>query len=261
MTTVVKLEGLVVRYENRFALQGVDLSFESGHIHTLLGPNGSGKTTIFKAVLGAVASEGAICRQPSSLRIGHLIEYPAFYAKLTLYESLQLFASYFNANQARVVELLSVVGLALQQDQRFSSTSLGMRQRLGIARALLGDPHVLLLDEPTNGLDPLGARQFRDLLLQIRNEQGAAIVVASHNLAEVSEISDDITFLRQGRVVFQTAQTDPFVVECAQGDLYDVELTSGTYRIRPQDTDTALTTTEALSLEDVYALLMEGEEQ
>lgn len=260
MKTVVQLNALAVRYADHFAVKGVDLSFEAGHIQALLGPNGSGKTTIFKAVLGAVAGEGTIRCQPESLRIGHLIEYPAFYSKLTVYENLQLFASYLDVNQARIAGLLRLVGLEQQQEKRFSNTSLGMRQRLGIARALLGDPHLLLLDEPTNGLDPLGARQFRELLLQIRDERGVAIVVASHNLSEVSAIADDITFLRQGRVVFQTSHTGPFDVDRANDDHYDIETASGRYRIRPQDNNTAVPH-ETLSLEDLYALLMEGEDK
>ena len=96
-----------------------------------------------------------------------------------MYENLQLFASYLDVNHARIAGLLHLVGLEQQREKRFSNTPLGMRQRLGIARALLGDPHLLLLDEPTNGLDPLGTRQFRELLLQIRDERGGCSAVAA----------------------------------------------------------------------------------
>lgn len=201
MTTVVDIEGLSVRFGHSMALNSVNLSFEQGSIHALLGPNGAGKTTIFKAILGAIEHTGRIRTDPAPMRVGHLIEYPAFYARLTLLENLQLHANYLGVSHARLPELLELVGLGTQGNLPCSQTSLGMRQRLGIARALVGDPQLLLLDEPTNGLDPLGIRDCRVLLSRVRDEQDMAVVVSSHNLTEVAALADRLTFLKEGRVV------------------------------------------------------------
>lgn len=213
----MEVEGLTVDFGGTVALRGVNLTFDGRSIHALLGPNGAGKTTIFKTILGAVDHEGTIRTAPDSLRVGHLIEYPAFYARLTLLENMQLHADYLGVPHDDLHALLALVGLEVHKDLPSSQTSLGMRQRLGIARSLVGDPQLLLLDEPTNGLDPMGIRDCRNLLRRVRDERGVAVVVSSHNLTEVAALADRLTFLKQGRVVHSIARSQE-----SQQDLEDL---------------------------------------
>lgn len=217
MSPVVVLEDLSVRLGGAWALRDAELSFARGSIHVLLGPNGAGKTTLFKAILGALEHTGSIRTDPRPLRIGHLIEYPAFYARLTVLENLQLHADYLEVSHDDLPELLGLVGLEARQDLPCSQTSLGMRQRLGIARSLIGDPHLLLLDEPTNGLDPMGIRDCRELLRRVRDERDVAVVVSSHNLSEAAALADQLSFLRAGRIIHSVSSAQQ-----SQQDLEDL---------------------------------------
>lgn len=207
MKVAARIEGLNVKLGGASVIEGVDVSFRYGEIHALLGPNGAGKTTIFKAILGAVRYTGRIDTEPEALRIGHLIEYPAFYSRLSLIENLRLHADYLRVSHDELDGLLELVGLAESRNLAFGRTSLGMRQRLGIARTLVGNPGLLLLDEPTNGLDPMGIRDCRELLQRVRDERGVAVVVSSHNLTEVAALADHLTFLRAGEVVRSIARS------------------------------------------------------
>ncbi|APC38435.1 ABC transporter [Nocardiopsis dassonvillei] len=197
-------------------LHGIDLRVEPGRVYGLLGPNGSGKTTLLKSVLGANDHTGAIERAPG-LRVGRLIEYPAFYGGLTLRENLELHARYLRTPLDEVPGLLAEVGLGQLADLRFSRTSLGMRQRLGIARALLGEPGLVLLDEPTNGLDPIGIRDIRELVRAVQRERGTSMIVSSHNLTEIASLADHLLFMRAGRIV---RRMDADEVEGDLEDLY-----------------------------------------
>lgn len=204
----MEVEDLSVRFGDRQALTDVNIAFEQSSIHALLGPNGAGKTTVFKAILKTVEHEGTIRTAPQPLRIGHLIEYPAFYARLTVLENLQLQADYLDVPHDELPTLLTLVGLDTHKDLPCSQTSLGMRQRLGIARSLIGDPNLLLLDEPTNGLDPMGIRDCRELLKRLRDERGMAVVVSSHNLTEVAALADHLTFLKSGRIIHSVSRSE-----------------------------------------------------
>ena len=214
---MINISDLKVKFGDSSALSGVDLTFDRGSIHALLGPNGAGKTTIFKAILGAVDYEGVIRTDPQPLRIGHLIEYPAFYARLTVLENMQLHADYLDAPHDQLLPLLSLVGLDTHMELPCSQTSLGMRQRLGIARSLIGDPQLLLLDEPTNGLDPKGIRECRELLRRVCDERDVSIAISSHNLTEVAALADRLTFLKAGRIIHSVYRS-----EGSQQDLEDL---------------------------------------
>ncbi|MCG7258215.1 MULTISPECIES: ABC transporter ATP-binding protein [unclassified Corynebacterium] len=214
---MINISDLKVKFGDSSALSGVDLTFDRGSIHALLGPNGAGKTTIFKAILGAVDYEGVIHTDPQPLRIGHLIEYPAFYARLTVLENMQLHADYLDAPHDQLLPLLSLVGLDKHMELPCSQTSLGMRQRLGIARSLIGDPQLLLLDEPTNGLDPKGIRECRELLRRVCDERDVSIAISSHNLTEVAALADRLTFLKAGRIIHSVCRS-----EGTQQDLEDL---------------------------------------
>lgn len=217
MTAVVEIEDLSVSLGGTRVLSNVDITFARGSIHALLGPNGAGKTTVFKAILNTVDHQGTIRTAPRPLRIGHLIEYPAFYARLTVLENLQLHADYLGVPHNELDALLALVGLDAHKDLPSSQTSLGMRQRLGIARSLIGDPQLLLLDEPTNGLDPMGIRDCRELLKRVRDERGVSVAVSSHNLTEVAALADRLTFLRAGRIIHSVSRSQE-----SQQDLEDL---------------------------------------
>lgn len=198
--SLIDIRGVSMAHGRHRVLHGIDLRVEPGRVYGLLGPNGSGKTTLLKSVLGANDHTGAIERAPG-LRVGRLIEYPAFYGSLTLRENLELHARYLRTPLDEVPGLLAEVGLGERAGLRFSRTSLGMRQRLGIARALLGEPGLVLLDEPTNGLDPIGIRDIRELVRAVQRERGTSMIVSSHNLTEIASLADHLLFMRAGRIV------------------------------------------------------------
>ncbi|WP_444960168.1 ABC transporter ATP-binding protein [Nocardiopsis sp. M1B1] len=221
--SLIDVRGVRVAHGRHRVLHGVDLRVEPGRVYGLLGPNGSGKTTLLKSVLGANDHTGTIERAPG-LRVGRLIEYPAFYGSLTLRENLELHARYLRTPLDEVPGLLAEVGLGERADLRFSRTSLGMRQRLGIARALLGEPGLVLLDEPTNGLDPIGIRDIRELVRAVQRERGTSMIVSSHNLTEIASLADHLLFMRAGRIV---RRMDADEVEGDLEDLYATVLGEG----------------------------------
>ena len=185
-------------------LHNISIELELGKIYGILGPNGAGKTTLFKSMLGLTDYTGEILSesQPvSSQLFGSLIEYPAFYPKLTVAENLWLHARYLKTNNPDIKTALEQVNLWEARSKLFSQLSLGMRQRLGIARAFLGNVKYLLLDEPTNGLDPMGIKEIRLLLKERLKSPNHCILVSSHNLTEIAAITDCLIFIKNGRIV------------------------------------------------------------
>ena len=178
----------------------MNLKFLNG----VLGPNGAGKTTLFKSMLGLTDFSGEILSdgQPVSSRcFGSLIEYPAFYPRLTVEENLKLHAQYLGLKRPNIEVALKQVNLLDARKKLFSQLSLGMRQRLGIARAFLGDVQYLLLDEPTNGLDPMGIKEIRLLLKERLKSPQHCILVSSHNLTEIAAVTDVLIFIRDGKII------------------------------------------------------------
>lgn len=185
-------------------LHNINISLEQGKIYGILGPNGAGKTTLFKSMLGLTAFTGQILSDNvpvSSRQFGSLIEYPAFYPKLTVKENLLLHARYLKINNPDIKAALEQVNLWEARNKLFIQLSLGMRQRLGIARAFLGDVKYLLLDEPTNGLDPIGIKEIRLLLKERLKTPKHCILISSHNLTEIAAITDYLIFIQNGRIV------------------------------------------------------------
>jgi ABC-2 type transport system ATP-binding protein len=193
------------------ALDGLDLLVETGGVHGFLGPNGSGKTTTIRVLLGLVRPDpGGDVRLldepvPAGLPgvigdVGALVETPLFFPGFTGRLNLQLLAETAGVPRARVEECLELVDLADRADDRFKGYSLGMKQRLGIAAALLKAPRLLILDEPSNGLDPAGIRDVRELIRRLGRD-GTTVLLSSHLLAEIQQVCDSVTILTRGRCV------------------------------------------------------------
>ncbi|MFG1778581.1 ABC transporter ATP-binding protein [Micromonospora sp. NPDC049051] len=215
MSAVIEIEGLrktfhSLRQGRRVAVDGFDLLVEAGQIHGFLGPNGSGKTTTLRALLGLVRADAGRMtvlgvRSPDGLsqvagRVGAIVESPQFFGNFTGHRTLRLLARAGGVPTARVDEVLEQVGLRDRGDERVKGYSLGMKQRLAVASALLKDPELLILDEPANGLDPAGIREMRDLMRSLA-EAGVTVLVSSHILAEIQLICDHVTIISRGRRV------------------------------------------------------------
>ena len=202
---------LTKTYGPRNAVDGINLEIPLGVVAGFVGPNGAGKTTTIRMLLaliqptsGSVEVLGESSSNPSGYlpRVGALIEGPAFYPAMSAQRNLEILAALGGIEQGRIDPLLKQVGLEGRERDAVRTYSLGMRQRLGIAAALLPNPSLLVLDEPTNGLDPAGILEIRRLIRQLC-EQGITILISSHLLAEVEQIADWIILLNQGQVVYQ----------------------------------------------------------
>jgi ABC-2 type transport system ATP-binding protein len=204
--------GLSKRFGPVVALDRVDLRVEPGTVCGLLGPNGAGKTTLLRLLLGLVRPDaGRIdlfgrtpepASAPGFYRVAGFVEEPRFYPYLSARRTLELLARLDGGTSSgRVAELLDLVGLSQQADKRVGAYSTGMRQRLGLAAALLSSPRLLLLDEPTTGLDPAGAREVRALVRELADE-GVAVLLSSHDMDEVADVCSRVTILAGGSVVW-----------------------------------------------------------
>ncbi len=202
---IINIEKLSKQYSGKKALDSLELSIPRGSIYGLLGPNGSGKTTTLAMLLGIThPSSGEFHWQVEKKDIGALLETPNFYPYLNATENLKIINEIKNAPIANIDKVLEFVGLSSYKALKFSAYSLGMRQRLAIAGALLNDPQVLILDEPTNGLDPQGIAEVRNLIISL-SKQGKTIVLASHMLDEVQKVCTHVAVLKNGDLRFEGA--------------------------------------------------------
>jgi len=215
MAPVVEIHGLRKTYRrwrggSRQALAGFDLLVESGEVHGFLGPNGSGKTTTLRTLLGLITADAGRMRVlgqpvPAGLpqvasQVGAIVESPQFFGNFSARETLSLLATAGQVPRSRVDQVLELVGLRDRAREKVKTFSLGMKQRLAVASALLKGPKLLILDEPANGLDPAGIREMRDLMRTLAAE-GMTVVLSSHILAEVQQICDSVTIISLGRRV------------------------------------------------------------
>jgi ABC-type multidrug transport system ATPase subunit len=209
---VLKIQNLNLKIGQKQILRNMTISFESGDVYGIVGPNGVGKTTLFKSILSITRYQGKINidgKPINDAQVGKLIEYPNFYQALAVKQNLQLSAKYIGTDEAKVIQALKEVNLIHAVDMKFHDLSLGMKQRLGIARALMGNDQILLLDEPQNGLDPLGIKAVRELLNTPAIRKDKVTLLASHNLNEISRIVDKIVFVNHGEIIGQIDnQTD-----------------------------------------------------
>jgi ABC-2 type transport system ATP-binding protein len=200
--------GLGKRYRHGPAVEALDLRILQGEVYGFLGPNGAGKTTTLRMLLGLVRPSSGSASvlglppgHPSALaRIGALVEEPAFYPYLSGRRNLLLVARSARISSARVEGVLDRAGLAPSADRRFATYSLGMKQRLGVAAAILKDPELLVLDEPSNGMDPRGMVEMRNLVRTLAGE-GRTVLLCSHLLAEVEKVCDRIGLIDRGKLV------------------------------------------------------------
>lgn len=209
MEIILSIKNLNKRYGSLQALKDVSFEIHKGNVYGILGPNGSGKSTTLGIILNVVNKTsgeyswfgGTMQTHEALKKVGAIIERPNFYPYMTAKENLELVCKIKGINYAKVNEKLELVGLVDRQDSKFSTFSLGMKQRLAIASALLNDPEILILDEPTNGLDPQGIHQIRDIIKYIA-AQGTTILLASHLLDEVEKVCTHALVLRKGEVLY-----------------------------------------------------------
>ncbi len=210
METILKITNLHKKYRKVHAVNNVSVEIKKGNVYGILGPNGSGKSTTLGIVLNVVNKtsgdfewfNGKYSTHEALKKVGAIIERPNFYPYMTAEDNLKLVCKIKNIPYTKVYEKLELVGLLERKDSKFKTFSLGMKQRLAIASALLNDPEILILDEPTNGLDPQGIRQIRDLIRIIAN-QGTTILLASHLLDEVEKVCSHVIVIRNGVTLYQ----------------------------------------------------------
>ncbi|MBU6164270.1 MAG: ATP-binding cassette domain-containing protein [Actinomycetales bacterium] len=208
--SAISVAGLTKRYGELIAVNGATFEVPLGTICGFVGPNGSGKTTTIRMLLSLIeptSGSGQILDESIShperylSKVGAMIEGPAFYPALSGAENLKVLATLGGYSHDRVPELIDLVGLSGRGGDKYKTYSLGMKQRLGIAAALLPNPKLLILDEPTNGLDPAGIQEIRDLLSKLAKD-GVTVFVSSHLLSEIEMISEYLVMLRKGEVIF-----------------------------------------------------------
>ncbi len=214
METIIETNSLTKNYRGKYAVEDLDLSVPQGSIYGFLGPNGAGKSTTIKMLLGLVKpTRGKITVMGKPLNdknrllllknTGSLIESPAYYGHLSGRDNLSLIAALKQVPEKQVDDVLQVVHLTEQQAKKVNHYSLGMKQRLGLAAALLGYPSLLLLDEPTNGLDPAGIQEMRELICTLPKKYGMTVLVSSHLLSEIDQMATHVGIINKGNLVFQ----------------------------------------------------------
>lgn len=213
MNNILKIENLNTSYGQNLVLKDIYLEIKEGSIFGLIGPNGAGKSTLMKSILGLVEKDsGKITlygkeinernQKETNKNLGSLIEAPSFYDHLTAYDNLDLICDIKNINKDKIDKTLRDVGLIKSKDKKVREFSLGMKQRMGIAIALIGNPKFLILDEPINGLDPYGIEEIRDLFKSIVKNSNTSILISSHILDEIEKISTHIGIIKNGSLTY-----------------------------------------------------------
>ncbi|MEC2344443.1 ABC transporter ATP-binding protein [Paenibacillus barengoltzii] len=210
---IIQTEGLTKKYRGRYAVDHLNLEIAKGDIYGFLGPNGAGKTTTIRMLLGLIQPTSGSIRifgrelQRDKLAIlrliGSLVESPSYYGHLSAIDNLEAIRRILQVPKSRIDEVLDIVSLSSEARRPVKGFSLGMKQRLGIAASLLGNPELLILDEPTNGLDPSGIHEIRELIKSMPKRYGITVLVSSHLLGEMELMASKVGIIREGRMVFQ----------------------------------------------------------
>jgi len=239
VNTILTLNNLTKKFGPLTAVDDLSFSIEKGNVYGILGPNGSGKSTTLGIVLNVVNKtsgnfhwfDGSDSTHNALKKVGAIIERPNFYPYMTAVQNLALVCKIKGVSEDKIEEKLEIVGLKERQHSKFRTFSLGMKQRLAIASALLNDPEILILDEPTNGLDPQGIHQIREIITKIASE-GTTILLASHLLDEVEKVCSHVVILRKGKSLY-TGRVDNmiashgfFVLQAENMEALEAELKS-----------------------------------
>lgn len=230
---ILKCENLHKSFRKKEILKSVSLEIGSGDILGFIGPNGAGKTTTIKLILGLqkIGSGKVIINgydiqkdfEKAIAKVGSIIENPDLYMYMSGYDNLKLISNlYPNVDEKRINEVIKLVGLENRINDKVSKYSLGMRQRLGVAQAILHKPNLLILDEPTNGLDPEGIKDLRELLVKLSKEENMGILISSHNLAELESFCNKVSIIKNG-VIVETSDLDTVKKEASEGN-YIIEV-------------------------------------
>ena len=230
METILKLNNLTKHFGPVKAVNDLSFTIEKGNVYGILGPNGSGKSTTLGIVLNVVNKtsgefqwfDGNMTTHNALKKVGAIIERPNFYPYMTAKQNLELVCKIKNVEHANIDEKLEIVGLLDRKNSKFSTFSLGMKQRLAIASALLNNPEILILDEPTNGLDPQGIHQIREIIRKIAS-MGTTILLASHLLDEVEKVCSHVVIIRKG-------------VKLYSGRVDEMNASHGFFELKAEDT-------------------------
>jgi ABC-type multidrug transport system ATPase subunit len=240
LKAAVSTNQLTKHYGRIKAVENLTLDIPEGSVFGILGPNGSGKTTTLGMLLdvlnptrGSFSWFGSMSSTENRQKIGSLLETPCFYPYLSAVVNLKIIAEIKKAGFDRIDEVLTVVGLFERRNSRFNTFSLGMKQRLALAAALLSDPPLLILDEPTNGLDPIGIAEIRDIIISV-SKQGKTVILASHLLDEVQKVCSHFCILDKGKLVYSGLVSDVSETEqCIELGATDMELLRKTVEAYP----------------------------
>ncbi len=234
METILTVNNLTKKFGFLTAVKDLSFTIEKGNVYGILGPNGSGKSTTLGIVLNVVNRSagsfswfnGSLSTHEALKKVGAIIERPNFYPYMTAVQNLKLVCKIKEVSPDKIAEKLELVGLLDRKDSKFRTFSLGMKQRLAIASALLNDPEILILDEPTNGLDPQGIHQIREIIKKIAS-QGTTILLASHLLDEVEKVCSHVVILRKGEKLYS-------------GPVEDMLASHGFFELQTEHTDALL---------------------
>ena len=209
MTNIIETKNLTKQFKDFKALDNVSINVEEGKVYGLLGPNGAGKSTFLKLITqiikpssGEIVFKNHQISQNDLRQIGAIIENPAIYPNLTAYENLKVLTTLLSIDENKINEVLKTVGLTNTGNKLAREFSLGMKQRLGIAIALINNPKLLILDEPTNGLDPVGIAELRELIKSFTND-GITVLISSHILSEIDQVADKVGVLVNGNLAYE----------------------------------------------------------
>lgn len=209
MDYILETNKLTKTYKHQTVLSQVSIHVEQGSVYGLLGPNGAGKSTLLKSIMGVISVDsgsilykGRDWNKEDLREMSAVIENPAIYPNLTAYENLKVVTTLLDIDEKRINEVLKTVGLTNTGNKIAKNFSLGMKQRLGIAVALINSPKLLILDEPTNGLDPLGIQELRELIRSFAKE-GITVILSSHILTEVQQVADTIGIINNGHLSYE----------------------------------------------------------
>lgn len=213
MEYIIETKGLSKKFKDMDAVKNIDLKIPKGCIYGFLGPNGAGKSTTIRMLLGLIKmTKGEVSILGKSIekdrveiltQVGALVESPSYYGTLTAYENLEIIRRVLNLSKESIDECLEIVGLSQNRNKQVKNFSLGMKQRLGIAKAIIGKPKILILDEPTNGLDPMGIIEIREMIKKLPEKTGMTVIVSSHVLSEIEQIATHVGIINKGVLCFQ----------------------------------------------------------